>query len=291
MPASPGGGPVSVAVINMKGGVGKSTIATLLARHAFSRLGLKVLAVDLDPQANLSQSIMGGRYREFLETRAPSIEEVFSGHRPPSAATASPSRLRVEDVVFSQTGSRENSLNLVPSRFDFANRLGGAIGTDPRALSQWISENFQDMDLIIVDCSPAESVFTQAAYHASRYVLIPVRPEYFATIGFPMMAKSLEKFRGDNLGHAIDVIGVVINNAFSDGGNKGGPEKRDAMRDIREEAAKNSWHIFRNELPHSRGFPKIMRGNYRYLGNSIYGFNSFAGEFFDRLDIGAEDER
>lgn len=291
MPASPSGGPVSVAVINMKGGVGKSTIATLLARHAFRRLGLKALAVDLDPQANMSQSLMGRKYREFLEARAPSIEEIFSGYRPPSAATASPSRLRAEDVVFGQTGSRENSLNLVPSRFDFANRLGGAIETDPRALSRWISENFQDMDLIIVDCSPAESIFTQAAYHASRYVLIPVRPEYFATIGFPMMAQSLEKFRGDNRGHAIDVIGVVINNAFYDGRNKGGPEKRDAMQDIREEAAKNSWHIFRNEIPHSRGFPKIIRGNYSYSGKSIDGFNAFAGEFFDRLEIDTEDER
>ena len=48
-------GPLCVAVINMKGGVGKTTIAALLGRHAFA-LGLKVLAVDLDPQANLSQA-------------------------------------------------------------------------------------------------------------------------------------------------------------------------------------------------------------------------------------------
>src|SRR4051812_48926307 len=44
-------------------------------------------------------------------------------------------------------------------------------------------------------------------------------------------------------------------------GNRGGPEKRRSMEDIREEARKNSWHIFGNEIPFSRGFPKIMRGD------------------------------
>ena len=49
-------GPLCVSVINLKGGVGKTTIAALLGRNAVVRLGLDVLAIDLDPQANLSQA-------------------------------------------------------------------------------------------------------------------------------------------------------------------------------------------------------------------------------------------
>ena len=49
--------PVCISVINMKGGVGKTTIAALLGRYASLRLKIKVLAIDLDPQANLSQAI------------------------------------------------------------------------------------------------------------------------------------------------------------------------------------------------------------------------------------------
>ena len=57
-------GPVCVSVINMKGGVGKTTIAAMLCWRA-ARDGRKVLAVDLDPQANLSQALMGDRrYRQ-----------------------------------------------------------------------------------------------------------------------------------------------------------------------------------------------------------------------------------
>ena len=51
-------GPICISVINMKGGVGKTTIAALLARYAALNLKRNVLAIDLDPQANLSQALM-----------------------------------------------------------------------------------------------------------------------------------------------------------------------------------------------------------------------------------------
>ena len=82
--------PLCVAVINLKGGVGKTTIAALLGRHGVS-LGLNVLAVDLDPQANLSQAYMRANYREFLRLSRPSIVEVFSGMHPPGPGKPSPS--------------------------------------------------------------------------------------------------------------------------------------------------------------------------------------------------------
>jgi len=81
-------GPITVAIINMKGGVGKSTIAALLCRHASVEQRLDVLAVDLDPQANLSQAFMGGNYVTFLRERRPSIVEIFNGYQPQGAVDA-----------------------------------------------------------------------------------------------------------------------------------------------------------------------------------------------------------
>ena len=75
-------GPICISVINMKGGVGKTTITALLGRYASRRLGMKVIAIDLDPQANLSQAFMGDRYRRFLKDRDPSVVEIFKGFRP-----------------------------------------------------------------------------------------------------------------------------------------------------------------------------------------------------------------
>ena len=60
------------------------------------------------------------------------------------------------------------------------------------------------------------------------------------------------------------------------------------MPEILEEANKNNWHIFENQIPHSRGFPKSMRGDRSHPGNSGR-FYFFAKEFFDRLGMGEDD--
>ena len=282
-------GPVCVSVINMKGGVGKTTTVALLGRRAAIK-GHRVLVVDLDPQANLSQAYMGNAYVRFLESEEPSIVEVFNGYRPPTSERESPTRLDPEETVreVRARARKGGTLSYIPSRFDFSDNLVHALKPDPKVLAHYIADNFQSRDLVLIDCPPTESVFTRAAYHASRYVLVPVRPEYFATVGFPLLAKSLESFRDENPSHKIEVIGVVINNGFYDGGNDGGPEKRRAMPEIREEANKNGWHLFKNQIPHSRGFPKLMRGDRSHGGNS-WRFRLFAEEFLDRLGLGEDD--
>ena len=288
---APESGPICISVINMKGGVGKTTIAVSLARVAARRYAMRgatdedrrVLAIDLDPQANLSQALMGEQsYRQFLDNKSPSIAEVFDGYQPPASGSASATALDVSTVV---RPSGSPNLRVVPSRFDFSDRLISAVKPDPRCLARLIADHFQDEDLVIIDCAPTESVFTQAAYHASRYILVPVRPEFFATIGFPLLNDSLEEFRRRNRGHQIDVVGVVVNDATYRGNNAGGPERRRAIAEIREEAAKNSWHIFDSQITYSRGFPKLMRGDTNYPGDSLAVMNRFAGEFFSRPEL------
>lgn len=278
------GGPITVCVINLKGGVGKSTITAMLCRHAFNNLSKDVLAIDLDPQANLSQGLMHEEYNEFIREKRGSIVEVFSGYMPPNPARPSASPLSTGDVTETILEYEDRSLQLIPSRFDFSENLTKSMKIDPRNLAAFISNNFQHKDIIFIDCSPTESVFTTAAYHASGLVLIPVKPEYFATIGFPLLQESLDSFRASNRGHQIDVTGVVINNAFYNGGNDGGPEKKRAIREINAEAAKNKWPIFTRQLPHSRGFPKIMRGDYSYSGNADR-FWYFARDFFNHIGL------
>lgn len=283
-------GPVCISVINMKGGVGKTTIAALLARYASRTLGLNVLAVDLDPQANLSQAFMRDGYKRFLKDQYPSIVEIFSGYQPPTSKSAAPNALDINDVVVRNTPLGGPRLQVIPSRFDFSNKLISSIGTDPKVLANLIANNFGDVDIVIIDCAPTESIFTRVAYHASRYVLVPVRPEFFATIGFPLLNDSLNAFRSSSRGHQIDVAGIVINNSsYHYSGNLGGPEKERSMEEIKEEADKHGWLIFKNEIPLSRGFPKIMRGDFTHTGGA-YLFRYFASEFFQSLGIEQESD-
>jgi chromosome partitioning protein len=233
-------GPVVVCVINLKGGVGKSTISALLARAAFSDRELDVLAIDIDPQSNLSQALMHSAYNSFLSKKRPSIVEIFDGYKPPSSTSSSPSSLAKSDVVQLIASAKGRALELIPSRFDFSDNLVRSVRPDPRVLARFLTDNFQQKDLILIDCAPTESILTLAAYHASGLVLVPVKPEYFATIGFPLLNQSLANFQTQNRGHVISVCGVVINNAFYDGGNNGGPEKSRALREVMPRAVFHS---------------------------------------------------
>ena len=276
-------GPVCISVINMKGGVGKTTLAVSLARVAARRwsarqVNRRVLAIDLDPQANLSQALLGEvSYRRFLDSHAPSIAEVFHGYQPPTTGSTAATPLEASAAV-RPTDLR--SLHVLPSRFDFSDHLISAIRPDPRCLARLIADQLQDEDFIIIDCAPTESIITQAAYHASRYILVPVRPEFFATIGFPLLNDSLGDFRRRNGGHRIDVIGIVVNDATYRGNNDGGPERRRAMGEIREQATRNGWRIFDSQITYSRGFPKLMRGDTSHSGDSRTVMDRFADEFF-----------
>lgn len=277
-------GPVVVCVINLKGGVGKSTISALLARRGFASRKLDVLAIDLDPQANLSQALMHDDYARFLKNKQPSVVELFNGVIPPSTKTSKPSPINSAALIQTVAQSGPRTLGLIPSRFDFSDNLLSAVRPDPKVLARFIAEHFEEKDLILIDCAPTESILTMAAYHASGHVLVPVKPEYFATIGFPLLQQSLNSFRTNNRGNHIAVCGVVINNPFYDGGNNGGPEKARALAEIYAEAHKNGWSVYENEIPHSRGFPKLMRGDYNYSGNA-HRFALFADEFFDSVGL------
>ena len=274
-------GPVVVSVINLKGGVGKTTVAALLARH-IARENLNVLAVDLDPQANLSQALMSeNEYTQFMNNGEPSIVELFNGYIPPSRDRETPAPL---DEIVRLVGYREG-LHLIPSRFDFSDNLIRSISVDTRILARFISETRKNTDIVLIDCAPTESIITQAAYHASRYILLPVRTEFFSTIGFPLLNESLKKFRSANPSHNIDVCGILINNSESRKAPRG-PHHGHSLNDIRQQAKGYGWPLMKEQMFFSRGYPKLMKEEYpTHTGNAEYEFRSIANEFMKTLRL------
>lgn len=259
--------PTVVSVINLKGGVGKTTVTALLARYAAAEWGLDVLAVDLDPQANLSQALMTNNdYDRFMREQKLSIVELFGGYAPPAKNKPSPSRLKPADIIQQVSAGWGNAdgeggmmyTEIVPSRFDFSDNLIKSIkDVNEKVLARFIADHMQDKDLILIDCAPTESILTRASYHASRYVLIPVKTEFFSTIGFPLLKKSLDRFREENPGHQIDVCGVLINDTSTkESYSQGGRESADA---ICKEAAIYGWDIFQHMMTKSEGYSKMAR--------------------------------
>ena len=285
-------GPTVVSVLNLKGGVGKTTVAALLARYASGMLKLlpglprlKVLAVDLDPQANLSQALMTeSGYAQFMDSKEPSIVELFKGFFPATSSNPAPVPVRAQGVVKKIPGNP--NLDLIPSRFDFSDNLINSIRTDEAVLARFIAQEMTDKDLIIIDCAPTESILTHAAYHASRYVLIPVRTEFFATIGFPLMKKSLDSFRASNPSHQIDVCGVIIHDTRTSGAPIGA-HNREALQDIEPLAVEYDWPILENWLDHSAGYPKLAKNPFAtYVGNAEREWPPLAKEILRKIGLG-----
>ena len=271
-------GPVVVSVINLKGGVGKTTCATLLAHHA-ARINrrsidgpaLDVLAIDLDPQANMSQALMTvSQYREFMEQEQPSIVELFSGRA-------------VGDVAqnISEWGYGQH---LIPSRFDFAETLSQSV-KNPRVLDNFIRNEMADKDLVVIDCPPSQLALTEAAYHASDCLLIPVKPDFFATVGFPLLKKSLNDFYKKYPGSVkIKVLGVLINHAEA----AGSWMEKQVIPDIREWCSDFDWPVMTHEMDFSKMFPRaMMEGDLVGKGEKV--FRPIANEFLQRVDLFREE--
>lgn len=280
-------GPTVVSVINLKGGVGKTTVVALLARHAFNHYRMNVLAIDLDPQANLSQALMREvKYKQFMDDREPSIVELFNGFAPSSAENPAPTGLKTEDVVKSVLVSRSpegGSLEILPSRFDFSDNLIKSIGVDEKILARFISREMQQKDLILIDCAPTESILTRTAYHASRHIFIPVRTEFFSTIGFPLLKKSLDDFQSANHGHTLEVKGVIINRSRTSGASPG-PHHEESTEEIETLAKEYAWPVLEKCMYHSDGYPKLMKNPYGpHLGNAPDEFPPVADEILQSL--------
>lgn len=195
-----------VTVMNMKGGVGKTTIAIhlagMLSRYALAgKPPLKVLAIDYDPQFNLSQAFIEPKAYFALEaarkttlavlmdsatTLNPYQLQVPGNHKPPSVASL------VTSFPIPGTGS----LDILPATLDLMYVALGQANTkvDPieERFEKFIAEARNLYDLVLIDCHPAGSLFTKTSLTNSDYVLIPVVPQKYAVRGIGLMMEFMK---------------------------------------------------------------------------------------------------
>jgi chromosome partitioning protein len=175
----------TIAVLSQKGGTGKTTAVRTLT-DALRRAGVCTLAVDLDPQGNLSD------YFDVPPDAQPTIGDVLSGRAGATEAIHA-------DVI-------PANLNLAEAELSLGGRLGREL-TLRRALAKLPADSYE---LILIDCPPSLGLLTVNALVAADYALITAEAQYFALQGVQQALEVIELAR-DTLNPELELLGVLLN--------------------------------------------------------------------------------
>ena len=179
-----------MAIINQKGGVGKSTTAINLSA-ALGELGKQVLLVDLDPQGNSSSGL--GIEKSQVHN---CVYDVLLND------------VAIEDVIIPDVGE---GLDLVPATINLA-------GAEVELVSEMARENrLKDAvgglrgkyDYVFIDCPPSLGLLTVNALVAADKLLIPIQCEFYALEGVTKLLDSMKRVK-TRLNPTLDIFGVLL---------------------------------------------------------------------------------
>lgn len=244
---------VTISLLNMKGGVGKTTLAVNLAWHMHQKEKCNVLLVDLDPQFNATQYVMDYKAFQVHRNKAGTAADLLIDHpsldlrlkKVKSNPRAALHKIRTTD------GKR---LDILPSELGLAWVVKNPAQMDYR-LEKLLSRIRDDYDYVFVDCAPTDSVLTTMALTASDYLLIPTRPDRFSILGFANLIETIKTFRSNCPDpHVVKVLGIVFTQVVGTS-----EVEQQVMDELRSAATKENTHLFSSSLKYSKSFIRSVR--------------------------------
>jgi chromosome partitioning protein len=175
----------TIAVLSQKGGTGKTTTVRTLA-DVFSRVGLRVLAVDVDPQGNLSD------YFDVPPDWSPTLADVLA------------SQAKASEAIYNEQVLPAN-LGLAESELVLAGKMGREM-----TLRRALKDVKRAYDIVLIDCPPSLGLLTVNAVVAADQALISTEAQYFSLQGVEQALEVIELAK-ENLAPDLEWLGVVLN--------------------------------------------------------------------------------
>ena len=174
----------TIAVLSLKGGTGKTTTVRTLA-DVFRRIGLDVLAIDLDPQGNLSD------YFDVPPDAAPTVADVLAGE----------AKIR--------EAAHDGVVPAAPSLAEVERSLSGKMGRE-LVLRKALKDVRKEHDLVLIDCPPALGLLTINGLVAADWALVSSEAQYFALQGVEGALEVVEQAK-EYYNDDLEWLGVVLN--------------------------------------------------------------------------------
>jgi chromosome partitioning protein len=201
-----------VSVVNMKGGVAKTTLAINLADVLVRREDCTVLVIDLDPQFNATQALISPEdYVARRQAGGHTIVNVFDDAPAPTIsaiAHASKPALALKDIA---PWKVKESFDILPGALElYRLEMGGGQGREQR-LKRYLQEIDAEnaYDFVIIDTPPTPSHWMMAALLASTGYIVPVKAEPLSRTGIDLLKGVIDRC-SQNFGHPITCYGLVL---------------------------------------------------------------------------------
>lgn len=204
-----------VSLINLKGGVAKTTSTVALAEAYASQLGKKTLVIDIDPQTNATAMLIGEQRWLELDRKEHTLARLFKD-------ALDPDDRRFDLKATLQKGASDvqgtSKLDLLPSSLDLID-VQDNLATIPSGrfhaaqpvdiLRRAVKTRLDDYDIVLIDCPPNLGLITLNALRISDGFIIPTVPDVLSTYGIPQIVKRVKDFSAE-LGETIEPFGIVI---------------------------------------------------------------------------------
>ncbi|WP_146095198.1 ParA family protein [Xanthomonas arboricola] len=250
--------PHVVSMINLKGGVGKTTLCVNLAYGLAFFHNFRVLIVDLDPQANATQYLISQQtYRNiYLGSSATkkTIVEVYQESRDSDLTLKRRPLADPGQYIQRVYTGKDGSLDLLASKLELS--LIGFLeghGHQNDQVRWFIEQVGANYDYVLIDCPPTVSRMLMAAFEASQSFIVPVKPEFLSTIGIPLLDQVLKNLyqqkiarRAPYLPPSLKPIGIIYTMV-----NEQLNMTKESMTDLNLAAAKLGYPVFSNTISSS----------------------------------------
>jgi chromosome partitioning protein len=214
----------TISIINLKGGVGKSTLAMILGEFLVFRYGKRVLLIDMDAQGNLSYCMIPEAQIQTQErnqrTTYHLLKRALRGDNPDIGEFITQPPLVVSNIARSGALNYPGVIDMVVSvptvaelDEDLLNlwEQGAEMPTELRmSLALAIEPALERYDYILIDCPPGLSIFSSTALMASQYYVSPIIPEPLSLQGVDLVQRRAAGIR-DRYKHRVQFKGVIAN--------------------------------------------------------------------------------